>query len=130
MVDESGYELKDYEFFTFDGEVKALYVATDRQSGDTKFDFFDKEFTHLPFTNTHPNSTKTIKRPEGFGEMIKLAEKLSKGIPHVRADFYDINGHIYFGELTFYHMGAVTPFEPEEWEYTFGSWIQLPQKTE
>lgn len=130
MVDESGYELKDYKWFCFDGEPKALFIATDRgtENEETKFDFFDAEFNHLPFTNGHPNAKREIKKPEGFEQMKKLAAQLSNGCPHLRVDFYDINGKIYFGELTFYHWSGMMPFEPEEWDYTFGSWIKLPQK--
>ena len=58
-----------------------------------------------------------------------LAAKLSQGQPHLRVDFYDINGAIYFGELTFYHWSGTTPFEPEEWDYKFGEWIKLPLKS-
>ena len=128
MEDESGYELKDYKFFCFDGEVKALYIATDRgvEGEETKFDFFDADFNHLPFTNAHPNARREIMKPKGFEEMTALASKLSSGHPHVRVDFYDINGKIYFGELTFFHMSGMSPFKPEEWDYTFGSWIKLP----
>ena len=125
MVDESGYELKDYKFFAFDGEVKALFIATDRQSGETKFDYFDAEFNHLPFLQGHPNALKKLKKPLSFDKMKELASKLSKGMPEVRIDFYDINGHIYFGEITFFHYSGYTPFEPEDWDYTFGSWINL-----
>ncbi len=130
MVDESGYELKDYKWFCFDGEPKALFIATDRgvEGEETKFDFFDMEFNHLPFTNGHPNAGREIAKPQGFEEMKQLAAKLSQNIPHIRVDFYDINGKIYFGELTFYHWSGLTPFEPEEWDYTFGSWIKLPRK--
>ena len=46
-------------------------------------------------------------------------------MPHVRVDLYDIDGRIYFGEYTFYHMSGFQPFKPEEWDYTFGSWIDL-----
>ena len=128
MEDESGYELKDYKWFCFDGEPKALFIATDRgvEGEETKFDFFDMEFNHLPFTNGHPNANREIKKPLSFDEMKALASKLSKGFPHLRVDFYDINGKIYFGELTFYHWSGLTPFVPEEWDYTFGSWIKLP----
>ena len=130
MVDESGYELKDYKWFCFDGEPKALFIATDRgvEGEETKFDFFDSEFNHLPFTNGHPNATREIKKPAGFEQMKQLAAQLSKGHPQLRVDFYDINGKIYFGELTFYHWSGTMPFEPEEWDYTFGSWIKLPGK--
>lgn len=58
--------------------------------------------------------------------MKRLAAKLSAGHPHLRVDFYDINGKIYIGELTFYHWSGTTPFEPIEWDYKFGEWIQLP----
>lgn len=129
MIDESGYELKDYKFFVFDGVVRAMFIATDRNaSTETCFDFFDRDFHHLPFTNGHPNADHEIKMPDNYKEMIRLAEILGKGIPQVRIDFYSISGRIYFGEVTFFHWGGVQPFVPEKWDYTFGSWIQLPLK--
>lgn len=121
--------LTDYKFFCFNGEPKAMFIATDRASKDTetKFDFFDMEFNHLPFTNGHPNSEKNIKKPEKFELMIDLAKKLSDGIPQVRVDFYESEGNIYFGEMTFFHWGGFVPFEPKEWDYKFGEWIPLPK---
>lgn len=130
MVDESGYELKDYKFFCFNGEVKSLFIASERQKvgAETKFDFYDLEFNHLPFTNGHPNALNAILQPLNFDLMIKLSSKLSEGIPHIRVDFYNINGKIYFGELTFFHWSGWMPFIPEEWDYKFGSWINLSSK--
>ena len=122
MVDESGYELKDYKFFCFDGKTKALFVAKDRNKEDTevKFDFFDEEFNRLPIKHGHENSDTPILKPINYEEMRRLAEKLSVGFPHVRVDFYNINEKIYFGELTFYHHSGFVPFEPSEWDYVFG----------
>ena len=130
MVDESGYELKDYKIFCFDGQPKIMFIATDRANPEeeTKFDFFDMEFNHLPFQNGHPNAKKSIMQPKGFEKMKELAAKLSAGIPQVRVDFYDIDGKVYFGELTFSHWSGFVPFDPEEWDYKLGSWIDLPQK--
>ena len=130
MVDESGTELKDYKFFCFDGKPHFLFIATDRNTPgeETKFDFFDMDFNHLDFTNGHPNSDKTIEKPKGFEEMKELACKLSEGLPHARIDFYDINGQVYFGEITFFHWSGIVPFNPEEWDYKFGELINL--KTE
>lgn len=125
MVDESGTELKDYKFFCFDGEPKMLFVATDRPF-DTRFDFFDTDFNHLPFKQGHPLASKEIKKPVGFEKMLELSRRLSKGFPHVRVDLYDINGSIYFGELTFFHFSGNVPFEPEEWDYKVGEWLKLP----
>ena len=127
MVDESGTELKDYKFFCFDGKVKLMFIATDRPYA-TKFDFYDENFNHLPFTNGHPNATKEPKKPQGFDEMIALAEKLSAGTIQLRVDLYNINGKIYFGEFTFFHWGGMKKFEPEEWDYKIGEYIHLPIK--
>ncbi len=66
------------------------------------------------------------EKPEGFDEMKRIAEELSKGLPHVRMDLYVINGKVYFGEYTFYHFGGAMPFEPAEWDYKIGEWLQLP----
>ena len=129
MVDESEYELKDYKFFVFDGLVKAMYIVTDRLAEtETCFDFFDRDFNHLPFTNAHPNAQQAIKKPDNYEEMVEIAEKLGKGLPQARIDLYNINGRIYFGEITFFHMSGMKPFNPEEWDYKFGSWIELQEK--
>ena len=127
MEDESGYELKDYKFFCFSGDVKYVFVATDRGKVDeeTKFDFFDMDWNHLPFTNGHPNNSEPISKPENFEEMKALSCKLSKNMPHVRVDLYNISGKIYFGELTFYHWSGLTPFVPEKWDFEFGKCISL-----
>lgn len=127
MVDESGTELKDYKFFCFNGKCRMLFVATDRNIGDVKFDFFDEKFNHLPFRQGHPWADKEIKKPVGFDKMVELSEILSKGFPHVRVDLYDINGQIYFGELTFFHFSGNVPFHPDEWDYKVGEWLELPK---
>lgn len=125
--DETG-ELRDYKFFCFNGLVKASFVATERSSGHVKFDYFDREFNHLNFTQSHPMSSMAISKPENYDKMIEIAEQLSKGIPHVRVDLYNCRGKILFGEMTFYHYGGMVKFHPEKWDYIFGSWLDLPSK--
>lgn len=127
MVDDDGIELRDYKFFCFNGEPKYLFIATERmsESEETKFDFFDMNFNHLPFTNGHPNAKEQPQKPKFFEEMKRFSSVLSEGIPHVRVDFYEANNCVFFGEMTFYHWGGMGIFDPEEWDYTFGSWIDL-----
>lgn len=125
MVDESRKELKDYKFFCFKGKPKAMFIATDRER-DTRFDFYDLKFNHLPFTQKYPNADKPIIKPKSFERMIKLASILSAGIPHVRIDFYDINGKIYFGEMTFFHFSGWEKFDPPEYDNIFGNWLETP----
>lgn len=130
LEDSRQGELRDYKFFCFDGEVKALFIATDRMTAgeETKFDFFDADFRHLPFRNGHPNAPQLPDKPKNFELMKQLAAHLSTGIPHVRVDLYEVNGQVYFGEMTFFHWSGMTPFEPEEWDYQLGEWLVLPQK--
>ena len=129
MEDIETQELRDYKFFCFDGKVKALFIAEDRQGDEeTKFDFFDADFHHLDIRNGHPNADTPPAKPHSFEKMKEMAEKLSQGIPHLRVDFYEANGKIYFGELTFSHWSGFTPFEPEEWDLKFGEWLHLPSK--
>ncbi len=129
MEDSVTKDLRDYKFFAFDGDVKAMFIATERGAKEeTKFDFFDEDFHHLPFINGHPNADVCPQKPKCFEEMKKLAAQLSKGIPEVRVDFYEVDGKVYFGEMTFFHWSGLVPFEPKEWDYKFGEWIKLPQK--
>lgn len=128
MEDASTSELRDYKFFCFDGEPKMLFVASDRQTAgeETKFDFFDMDYNHLDLRNGHPNAAVPPEKPVQFGLMRELAQKLSQGIPHVRVDLYEVNGRVYFGEMTFYHWSGMVPFDPPEWDRKLGSWIGLP----
>jgi hypothetical protein len=116
--------LSDYKFYCFDGEVKVVVISTGRFQ-NLCFDYFDTEFNHLPFEQGGPNSPYKIAKPPHFDEMLDVASKLSKGIPHVRVDLYNVNGKIYFGELTFFDSSGMTPFYPLEWDTTFGSWLNI-----
>ena len=127
MEDQETGELRDYKFFCFNGEPKLMFVASERGLKNTKFDFYDMQFHHMNIVQHYPNSEYSIEKPEHFEKMIELAKKLSEGFPHVRVDFYEANGRVYFGEMTFYHFGAIVPFETKEWDKKIGDWIKLPE---
>ena len=119
-------DLFDYKFFCFHGEPKVMYISNDH-GADPRTDFFDMEFQHLPIKARDPNADIPPCKPEKFEEMKRLAEVLSKEMPHLRVDFYYVNGKVYLGELTFYHMSGFTEFTPPEWNMRMGDWIQLPE---
>lgn len=123
-------ELRDYKLFTFGGKVKMMFTASDRQSvgEETKFDFFDADYHHIDLINDHPNAAVPPACPQNFQLMKALAEEMAEGLPHVRVDFYEINGKVLFGEFTFYHCTGMSYFDPVEWDYRMGDWIQLPEK--
>lgn len=128
MEDKKTKELRDYKFFCFNGIPKLMFIATDRGKKETKFNYYDLKFNKLEIKQHYPNDDRVIFKPQNFDKMIELSKKLSKGIPHVRVDWYEINGKMYFGELTFYHFSGFEPFKPEEWDYRLGEWLQLPKK--
>lgn len=132
MEDSRDAELRDYKFYTFNGEPKFLLLATNRQSKDSPlcFDYYDMDFNHLPLTNHwHPNNVSNPPhQPQNFDEMKRLCRILAANIPHVRVDFYEVNGQIYFGEMTFFDMGGFLKIHPDSWEKEWGNLITLPQK--
>lgn len=128
LEDTKTSELRDYKFFVFNGTVRALFIVTNRNvdSHEANMDFFDENFKHLPFERVYKNAIHLREKPVMFDEMKVLAEKLAKNIPFVRVDFYEVDGHIYFGEMTFYPGCGWEPFTPQSWDYVMGEWLRLP----
>ena len=122
-------DLHDYKFYCFNGEVKMLYITSDRNTvSGLREDFFDCDTKKLlPFNQKgYFNNPKTPELPCNFEKMKQLASLLSVNIPQLRVDFYEVDGKIYFGELTFFCGSGFSLFSPKEWEYRIGSWIKLP----
>ena len=130
MEDKIAHELIDYKVLCFDGVPKIIFTCTDRYTDGLKVTWFDLNWHKLPFERHYPASNKKIAKPKKFDEMIKFSEKLSKNIPFVRMDWYEINGDLYFGEYTFYPGSGMEEFTPEEWDYKLGELIKLPSKKE
>lgn len=129
MEDTTSGELRDYKFFTFNGEPKVLYIAQGRGRGEpTVADFYDMDFKHLPFTIDHDTAKVPPEKPACFEEMKRLAAMLSQGTPQLRVDFYEVDGRAYFGEMTFFHCSGMAAFHPESWDRKFGDWVTLPPK--
>ncbi len=125
MEDGDNEWLVDYKFFCFNGEPKFMYRSMDKAS-DPRTDFFDMDYNKLEMRMRDPNSESLPPKPQNFDEMKKMARILSAGIPHIRVDFYEVDGKIYAGELTFFHMGGFAKIHPEEWMTILGEWIELP----
>lgn len=126
MEDTATRELRDYKIFTFDGIAKALFISSDRQSGQTTADYFDINFKPLDFTWGYPHSKVLPSKPKSFDQMVKAAECLAKDTVELRVDFYEVNGKAYFGEMTFFDGSGFDEFHPEEWDKKFGDMIKLP----
>lgn len=128
LHDDSTDDLRDYKFMCFNGEVKCSFVCSDRHTKNgLHVTFFDRDWNVMPFERSFPKHKDGFPKPVNYEKMIEFAEMLSKDIPFVRVDFYEVNGKIYFGELTFFPGAGMEAFDPEEWDLTLGSWIELPK---
>lgn len=129
MKEEHKEELTDYKFMCFNGKVKCSFTCLNRNSPNgLNVDFYDINWNKMPFERYYKNSNIVLEKPKNYEKMIELAEKLSKNIPFVRVDFYEINNKLYFGELTFYPGCGCESFQPEEYDRILGEWIRLPSK--
>ena len=129
MEDSSTQELRDYKFYCFKGEAKFLYVSRGLSGShnDAEMSFYDLNWEKTPFQRDDYRALSVApQKPVGFETMIKLANRLSAGIPFLRVDLYEVNGRVYFSEMTFYPGSGFTPFASDEWEDTIGGWITLP----
>lgn len=130
MSSEKQKELVDYKFFCFNGEPRFLYISEGLSNHSTaKMSFADMEYNMTKFHRKDYEPFKVLPpKPVNFEKMKELAGKLSKDIPFLRVDFYEIEGKIYFGELTFYPGSGYIPFEPEEYDKILGDMLELPKK--
>ena len=129
--DKAGNLPSDFRFFCFDGVPKFMMMdfGVMTNEGHHKFEFprnlYDMDFNLLPVRFGRDNYNGDVQRPENFERMKEIATKLSQPFPMVRVDLYNLDGKIYFGEMTFYHGGCCQQITPEEWDLKIGSWIDL-----
>ena len=127
MVDDSGVELKDYKFMCFNGRHLCTFTVTERFSKEgLKVTFFDKNWQKMPFERHYPASNQEIQKPKHYCDMVRWAELLSKNIPFARIDFYEAEGKVFLGEITFFPGNGTEEFTPESWDRILGDWLQLP----
>lgn len=114
--------LVDYKFFCFNGNVEYVYGLSDRNLGDSiKLGVYDADFNKLDVDRSDERHQEVaLPKPLNYECMVKVAEHLSEGFPHVRVDLYNVNGRIYFGELTFYDGSGYFSYEPDSFDFELG----------
>jgi hypothetical protein len=119
--------LADYKFFCFNGNVDCVMVCIGRQTGNTKFYFFNKDWELLRINKSGKEAPAgfSLKRPDEIDKMFAIAGKLSMGIPFIRVDLYECNHKIYFGELTLYPQSGFDLNLLPETDLYFGGLIHI-----
>lgn len=118
-------ELPDYKFMCFDGVPYCCWVDQGRFSHHTR-DIFNMEWELLPYTQVFPNSNDPSSRPVNFDKMVDIAKILSRDFSHVRVDLYNVDGKIYFGEMTFCESSGFCQITPDEYDFRLGKMWKLP----
>jgi hypothetical protein len=120
----------DYKFFCFHGEPKLIQVDTDRFIDHGRLTLL-ANFEPAPFHIDRKyllkdlSVKKNVEKPAQFEEMLTICRKLSTDFKFIRVDLYEINGRIYFGELTFYQGSGYDPIYPDEYNYWMGDLLDL-----
>ncbi len=125
------HSVSDYKFWCFDGRVYYVSVMFDRTQENVNETVYDLDWNpHPEFLESYGHYTsdgRVLPKPQNFDEMLEIVKILSKGFPMVRVDLYEVNGKIYFGEMTFTstagRMGYVDSFLKE-----LGGYVILPEK--
>ena len=124
-----GGNIVDYKFYCFNGVPRFLYCGQGlTEDHSLKIDFYDLEWQLMPFYRTDYKRLGKIHKPERFSEMIDIATKLSKGVPFVRIDLFEVNNQVYFSEFTLCPASGLMPFVPKEYDRIVGEWLELPSR--
>lgn len=122
-------DLSDYKWYCFNGEPKYCQLIQGRTTRET-IDFYNSDWNHQDFVGLNPlagQSSKLAQRPKQLDVQLSIARKLSKDIPFVRIDLYEVGGQVFFGEMTFYPMSGMGSFRPQKYNEQLGALITLPQ---
>lgn len=125
-LQDSKGELLDYKFLCFNGQPQLIQVDIDRFQEHTR-NIYDLDWNLTPIEILYNRSDKLITKPENLERMIDISRDISRDFPHVRVDFYEVDGRLYFGELTFYHESGTGKFNHEKYDEIIGSWLHLDE---
>lgn len=121
---ETGENLKDYKFFSFEGKVNLIQVDIGRFH-EHKRNVYNVEWERQEMKIEYPTDSMVFtEKPALLNEMIEKAEILSEDLPFGRIDFYYCNEKIYFGEITLFHGSGFEKFEPSSWDCELGKLIK------
>lgn len=121
--------LVDYKFFAFDGKVTYVLVCLNRKGHKVELAVYDLDWNFHPEysieTEMCPLHHEPLPRPMALDEMVKIASRLSEGMPFVRVDLYEIAGKPYFGEMTFTPAGGFLYYFTEEFRHKLGDYYKI-----
>lgn len=123
--------LIDYKFYCFNGEPRCAMVVYDRVIGGSAMKYIyelypwhkNAQASDIKHQKMH---SREIPAPTNLDKMLDICRKLSEGFPLVRVDLYEVNGKIFFGELTFTSEAGFITYLSKEYREELGRHLHLP----
>lgn len=133
LQDQNGDIPLDYKLHCFNGRVRMISVDIGRGTEKHYRNWYDRNWKREPYKWSSPKGMgkftdprkEDVPKPSTLDEMIRLSEILSVPFDYVRVDWYDVDGKLYFGELTFHHDGGTKPILPEKWDFKLGNELRI-----
>ena len=121
--------LIDYKIWCFDGKPAYTWCCCNRHQYHAEVGIYDMEWNYRPelsvFTDHYREARLPVPKPSCFDHMMEVASRLSAGFPQLRVDLYEVNGHVYFGELTFSSQGGYMDFYTQDFLNELGDRCDL-----
>ncbi len=131
LINKEGNIPNDYKLNYINGNLEFAYISVDREGGNYR-NIYDANWNPLDFTWAKKWKMSKLKRgpemqpPPSWQKMKEIGQEIAKLFPYVRVDFYDVDGCLYFGEITLCHGGGFDCIRPFEWDQKFGALLKLP----
>ena len=133
LADKEGHIPNDYKLHYINGKLEFVYCSVGRETIN-KRNIYDAGWKPLHFSwsakkrGTTPTRGPEVPPPPSFDDMKRYGERIAQMFDYVRCDFYDVDGQMYFGEITFHHGGGYDHFAPEKYDLEYGQRLQLTQR--
>lgn len=128
LLQSDGTIPNDYKLFYINGEFEFTYVSYDREGVNDRCTY-DKDWNRLPFVYVdHYNeimNTSDVPCPATYEQMLDFGKKISEYFKFVRVDLYDVDGKMYFGEVTPYHSAGYSKFYPEKYDAIYANKLKI-----
>lgn len=130
FISENGKVPVDYKIYCFNGKPDVMLVCRNRFSHDShkaEYLFYDQSWNFLPWIKEDERKKDPeLPKPENMEEMMEVARKLSENFIYARVDLYNVNGKIYFGEITLSPNSGFYSGLTEETDRRLGEKIKIP----
>ena len=136
LMDAQGNIPFDYKLHCLNGKVHMIQVDIGRGTENHFRNWYLSDWKRAPFkwSSSKGNGKYTdpcdedVPKPSNLSKMIDLSESLAEPFTYVRVDWYNVDGRLFFGEITYHHDSGYRPILPREWDEKLGQKLKLPME--